>query len=557
MSSTNGAQPEMDVERAQSLPVERAVLGGIIKQELSPPFHGVLRDDFIRKTCNYDLFVLMEGMPVVTGPLLHDAISQAGLVNRLMREATECLDDAPRTESALLAEIATLKRWARRREYQNKANLIIELAAAGDDREILKLCEYLVEELQNPSSEDTEPLITDVCVEGVEQKPIEWLWHGRMPRGALTIYEGIEGEGKSMLLCEVAARVTRGQALPGDRPREPGSVLWFAAEDDIARVLKPRLMAAGADNRMIWAVSDPIPFDRFGIDALRERIEERQPTLVVIDPIFAFTPGDATKGAESRRITNQLKLVAEEFNLAMALVRHVGKAKGFGDPRAAGLYSIEWRAAARSVLLAGSDPDEPEVRALTQTKTNYGKLAEPIGYKILSDDTSPSGARFVWQKFTSLTARRILAAIGDDDERSERQQAEDFLKEILANGRMPAKQVRHEANQAGVAERTLKRAKASLGVVSVHEGGQFKGGDQVWYWVLPEGGQPSQEGPEEGHTVEIGPLEQNSTNKTTYDRDLTEEGQVLAYGTLQQEVGPLGPLEADELSWEASNEANE
>ena len=555
MNISEGHSPSpTEIERARSLPVERAVLGGIIRQELSPPFHGVVPDDFIRKTCNYDLFVLMSKMPVVTGALLHDAMVQSGQLNRLAREATECLDDAPRTEIALLEEIRALKRWSRRRVIQDKANLMMELIASGADREVAQLCEYVLDELEDSPS-DAEPLITDVCVEGVVQQPIEWLWQGRMPRGALTIYEGIEGEGKSMLLCEVAARVTRGQALPGDRARDPEPVLWFAAEDDIARVLKPRLMAAGADNRLIWAVSDPIPFDRSGIMALRERIEERQPALVVIDPIFAFTPGDATKGAESRRITNQLKQVAEDHNVALAMVRHVGKAKGFGDPRAAGLYSIEWRAATRSVLLAGSDPDDSQVRALTQTKNNFGNLAEPIGYKIVSDDTSPSGARFTWQKTTSLTARRILAAIGDDEERSGRRQAEDFLKEFLKDGKVAAKQVIKEGEEAGVAERTLKRAKSLLGVLSVKEGAPGKK-EQVWYWMLPEGCQPSSEDAEECHTVELGTLRQSDSNKTTYNNELAEECQVLASGTLQEDVGTVGILREDEDSWEGSEEAN-
>ena len=32
--------------------------------------------------------------------------------------------------------------------------------------------------------------ISDLCAEKVTTKPIEWLWHGRIPSGKLTIFDG-------------------------------------------------------------------------------------------------------------------------------------------------------------------------------------------------------------------------------------------------------------------------------------------------------------------------------------------------------------------------------
>jgi RecA-family ATPase len=329
-----------------------------------------------------------------------------------------------------------------------------------------------------------QPLIQDVCLADVTPQKVEWLWRDRIPLGALTIVEGIEGEGKSTLLCAIAAAITLGYGLPGAEKSEPAPVLWLSAEDDLARVLKPRLMAAGAVCERVYAVGEPFTLDDRGILALRELIAQRKPRLVVIDPLFAFTRGDANKGSDSRSLTNALKTIAEQFNVAMVLVRHVGKSKGFGDPRAAGLYSIEWRAAARCVLLAGSDPDIPQSRALIQTKNNFGPPADSIGYVIESNVLSPSGARFSWTGKSELTARRILSAADDEEERSGRREAEDFLREALAQGEKPAKDVQKDARTLGITEITINRTKRALGIKSKKLGGHF-GSKGEWYWSLP------------------------------------------------------------------------
>src|SRR5262249_29468014 len=145
-----------------------------------------------------------------------------------------------------------------------------------------------------------------------------------------------------------------------------------------------------------------------GLMGVREAIATYNPVLVVIDPVFAYTEGDPSKGHEARNLTGDLRIIAEQFNCAIILVRHVGKSRGMGDARAAGLYSIEWRAAARSVLLVGADPDNPQKRALTQTKNNNGPFSPAIGYVIEGDPQAASKARFYWSGASDITPEQIL-----------------------------------------------------------------------------------------------------------------------------------------------------
>ena len=62
-----------------------------------------------------------------------------------------------------------------------------------------------------------------------------------------------------------------------------------------------------------------------------------------------------------------------------------------------------------------------------------------------------------------------------------RREAMDFLKELLAEGPVDAKEGLEAAKQNGIAEATLKRARADLGVKAVPKP-EFHGG---WAWVLP------------------------------------------------------------------------
>src|SRR5207248_773386 len=116
-----------------------------------------------------------------------------------------------------------------------------------------------------------------------------------IPLGCLSILDGDPGLGKSTLTLDLAARVSRGWAMPplagGELVGHPRGVLLLTAEDDPARTVRPRLDAAGADAERIHflaAVRTPgedrppvLPSD---LDALQEAIQQYAVALVVVDP---------------------------------------------------------------------------------------------------------------------------------------------------------------------------------------------------------------------------------------------------------------------------------
>jgi hypothetical protein len=81
----------------------------------------------------------------------------------------------------------------------------------------------------------------------LEEKPVRWLWRGRIPLGTITVLDGDPGLGKSLLALDLAARVTTGRDMPDTTPGVDGGVVLLSAEDDLAATVRPRLETAWAD----------------------------------------------------------------------------------------------------------------------------------------------------------------------------------------------------------------------------------------------------------------------------------------------------------------------
>lgn len=365
------------------------------------------------------------------------------------------------------------------------------------------------------------PALRVVCMADVEPEQVVWLWHPYIARGKLTILEGDPGLGKSWLTCALASAVTRGRGFPGCEPFEAGNVLMLSAEDGLGDTLRPRLDAVGADVRRIHALNEPLTFDTPGLLRLEVAIIERQPALIIIDPLFAFTGGkvDIHRANECRAISAPLALIAERNGCAMLAVRHLGKSRGGGHALNAGIGSIDFTAAARSVLLVGRDPDDENKRAIVQTKNNLAPHGLSIGYK-LEDD------RFFWTGESDLTAGRILSVVSNDDERSALTEAVDFLRSALAGGEREVDEVKAEARRAGVSDATLRRARERLNLKAIRLG--TPGTRQRFVWCLPQA-DDEQAPADDAQTTAIEHHLASEPSKNGYSNNLADDVQVSEF----------------------------
>ena len=335
-----------------------------------------------------------------------------------------------------------------------------------------------------PERSTTDVIVTRVA--DVKPEKVSWLWHSRIPLGKVTVEDGDPGLGKSTVSLDLAARVSTGRAMPDGTPGVSGGALILSAEDDIGTTIRPRLEAAGADLDRVGVLEavrtdsgERLPELPLDLTRVEEAIVEYEAALVIIDPLMAFLSGtvNAHRDQDVRRALAPMAKMAERTGAAVLVIRHLNKAPG-GNAVYRGGGSIGIIGAARSGLLIAQDPDDPDRRVLAVTKSNLAAMPPALGFQLIPTE---SGAVAVdWLGSVDHTAGSLLAVPLEEGERSQLEEAKDFLREFLAEGEQPVKAVQSEAKAAGVSVRTLERGKAALGVRA-----RKSGFDDGWVWALP------------------------------------------------------------------------
>lgn len=119
------------------------------------------------------------------------------------------------------------------------------------------------------------------------------------------------------------------------------------------------------------------------------------------------------------------------------------------------------------------------VRVLACVKSNLGLHPASLAFRLAGGDTG--AVRLEWLGETDCGADQLLSQ-WEQERPSASKRAEEFLRDCLSAGPVPAEEVKKRARDVGVAERTLERAKGALGV-RVERRGFGRGG--LWYWSLP------------------------------------------------------------------------
>jgi hypothetical protein len=321
----------------------------------------------------------------------------------------------------------------------------------------------------------------------VAPSSVKWLWNQRIALGKLTLIAGDPGLGKSYLTLDLASRVSTGRAMPGDtwengEPMErfPGMAILLSAEDDAADTIRPRLDAAGADLRRVAMVTGVRTGGAVTSFNLRDHLKflrdicKAQPEtrLIVIDPISAYL-GDE-EGHSNTKVRNllaPLAKLAQDYNVAVVAVTHLNKAGGGGGAQSAiyrAMGSLAFTAAARTVHLVSRDPDDPERRLLVPIKNNLGQDRSGYGFTI---GLTPDGESTVcWEdgpthESADALLSRLSRSSGQDAAPSPKtDEAAAWVRDQLKGGPVPSRELEQSAQEAGISQRTLKRARASMGV---------------------------------------------------------------------------------------------
>jgi AAA domain/DnaB-like helicase N terminal domain len=323
----------------------------------------------------------------------------------------------------------------------------------------------------------------------VEAKSVPWLWKPYLAAGMLAMLSGDPGAGKTYIALAIAAGITTGRSPYTGDMCEPGDVLYLSVENSPEHVLRPRFDSLAGDPKRFHILQGAITGESTravrgsvrlaDVSLLQDALKGTKAKLVIVDPIQSYLGAevDAHRSNETRPVMDGLSRLAEEYGCCVLLVRHLSKAPT-GKAIHRGLGSIDLTGAVRTELLVGCSPDDPAQRALVQVKSNIGQLGSSLGYTIEADGT------FRWTGETQLTASAILSPEMNGEETGALAEAKSFLLSALADGARPAIDIQTEAQREGIRERTLKRAKKSLGIVS-----RKSSMSGSWEWLLPEGSQ--------------------------------------------------------------------
>mgnify|MGYP000434078826 CR=1 FL=1 len=344
-----------------------------------------------------------------------------------------------------------------------------------------------------------EPPLKLINMESVEVEEIKWLLYPFIPYGKVTIIQGDPGEGKTTMVLQIIAKLTRGEPiLPASFEKrkeperadaitdenkadmdvsknkqclqQPVNVIYQTAEDGLGDTIKPRLLAAGADCSKVLVIDDrEQPLTMLDI-RLEEAIIQTKARLVVLDPIQGFLGSDVDmhRANEIRPVMKRVAVLAEKYQCAIILIGHMNKNSN-GKSSYRGLGSIDFQAAARSVLIVGRIKEEPETRVVCHVSS----LA-PEGKSVAFRLDQHNG--FEWIGEYDISADELLCG---DSRGQKSRKAKEFLKKILSDGGMAQKKIEEEAEKCGIKSKTLRNAKQELGIDAVKRGNQ-------WFWILSE-----------------------------------------------------------------------
>lgn len=319
--------------------------------------------------------------------------------------------------------------------------------------------------------EDIRTELKMIKMSDIEAQEIEWLWYPYIAYSKLAIVQGDPGDGKTTLILNLAAKLTKGEGLDENmKVMESMNVIYQTAEDGLADTVKPRLLQAGADCEKVLVIDE----SEKSLSMLDERIEEALiktgARVLILDPIQAYLGSgtDMNRANEVRNMTKRLAALAEKYKCAIILIGHMNKAAG-NKAAYRGMGSIDFYAVARSVLLVGRVEGEPNIRAMVQIKNNLAEFGHAKAFRLSEEG-------FRWLGDYEITADEVLGGYAPKINKLE--QAKDLLRELSKElEKVESNSIYDMAKEQNISKRTLENAKREMGIRAKRENGS-------WYWPL-------------------------------------------------------------------------
>ncbi len=179
---------------------------------------------------------------------------------------------------------------------------------------------------------------------------LDRLLGGGLVPGAVVLFGGEPGIGKSTLLLQVARAVS-----------QHDEVLYVSGEESAAQI-KLRASRLGVDSERVYVLSEQ------NLRRVAEAVETVSPRMLIVDSIQTMrvdsAPGEAGNVRQLREVSAELARLTKRGNLCTFLVGHVTKDGGFAGPKVVEhLVDV-------ALYLEGTRGED--IRALRSVKNRFG-----------------------------------------------------------------------------------------------------------------------------------------------------------------------------------------
>lgn len=348
----------------------------------------------------------------------------------------------------------------------------------------------------------------------LRREHIRWLWGRYLALGNLTLSDGEKGIGKTFVLFDIAARLSRNLPMPGmDEPYgEPVNVMIFGEEDNEA-IVAARAEAAGMDMDRVFIRSTPkitrkgkVYGEEYalpnGAVNIGRAIVAAGALLAIFDPVTDFL-GEDVQSHNDASVRRALRPLAHELGrigVAGWALRHMNKNTG-ADARMRGSGSTAFQNRARVHLVAGRMPEGHDGAGqfgIAMADTNLTKKVEGVlpytieDSEVSMDEAGTYAGRVVWHDIiedmdandllSAGTKRRGHIAVAASQIRMALQEMFELKPE------WPASKAMEELRTVwdiGATEKTIHTTRRAMGITAVRRAKRgVVGGTDHWVWVL-------------------------------------------------------------------------
>lgn len=341
------------------------------------------------------------------------------------------------------------------------------------------------------SREEKEPrgIFKFIPISQIEEEEIDWLWYPYLARKTLSILEGDPGLGKSYMAMMVAGAIAKGSRLPcvkKGKPRAHGPVVYFDIENNAGSVTKVRLKYNGFDGLdNYYPIEQAFSIeDEDAKEEIYEYLEQIKPALVVFDTLNTYIgKADTHKASEATQAMNMFKEIANDFNCAVLLLRHL--TKGTGPAMYRGQGSVAFAGSARVTMVVGVDPEDSDTRVMAIVKGNLAPMPGGLAFRI--EGRAKDRSEFIWDGFNDYTANQVLDASASSRAEGKQgtsiQDAMEFLEQTITGAPHDVEKLYRMGEKRSVSRKMVDRAASKMNLI---KGKRKVNGEQITTWELPK-----------------------------------------------------------------------